>query len=313
VESGYKPGARSPQGPAGLWQMIATTARNHKVAIRPGYDGRLSPVDSTAAAVRYLKTLHGMFAGNWRLAVMGYNAGEYRVLGAIKRTGKTVRTARADALPGLSPITQAYVRKLHALSCLMEQAHAKGEWAGAQEKPVPRLEAITLPDSVADVASWARSHDQDSARLLRLNPAFNQGRITRADSKPARLLAFAQTDASLEATALATEPVASAMGASGAADLDVAATSSVAAVVDAQPLAIADASAPLAEAPAAAATAAGRRHTVVRGDNLSSIAVRYGIPVGELLTRNQLTVKSILRPGMVLQVDAEAVADAGIR
>jgi membrane-bound lytic murein transglycosylase D len=28
VESGYKPGARNPQGPAGLWQFIGITARN---------------------------------------------------------------------------------------------------------------------------------------------------------------------------------------------------------------------------------------------------------------------------------------------
>ena len=47
VESGYKPGARSPQGPAGLWQLIAITARNHKVPMRAGSDGRLSPVEST--------------------------------------------------------------------------------------------------------------------------------------------------------------------------------------------------------------------------------------------------------------------------
>src|SRR5690606_9218346 len=63
VESGFRPGARSRQGPAGLWQFIALTARNHKVPVQAGYDGRLSPVDSTEAAVRYLKTLHGMFAG----------------------------------------------------------------------------------------------------------------------------------------------------------------------------------------------------------------------------------------------------------
>ena len=61
VESGYRPGARSQGGPAGLWQFIALTARNHDVAVRAGYDGRLSPIDSTRAAVRYLKTLHGMY------------------------------------------------------------------------------------------------------------------------------------------------------------------------------------------------------------------------------------------------------------
>ena len=76
VESGYRPGARNASGPAGLWQFIATTARNHRVPMESGYDGRLSAVDSTRAAVRYLKTLYGMFGGDWQLAVMAYNAGE---------------------------------------------------------------------------------------------------------------------------------------------------------------------------------------------------------------------------------------------
>jgi len=97
VESGYKPGARSGAGPAGLWQFIALTARNHDVAIRPGYDGRLSPVESTQAAVRYLKTLHGMFAGDWRLAVMAFNAGEYRLLGALKRSGQQAMSTQDRA------------------------------------------------------------------------------------------------------------------------------------------------------------------------------------------------------------------------
>ncbi|WP_312708551.1 transglycosylase SLT domain-containing protein, partial [Stenotrophomonas sp.] len=31
VESGYRPNARNGSGPTGLWQFIATTARNHRV------------------------------------------------------------------------------------------------------------------------------------------------------------------------------------------------------------------------------------------------------------------------------------------
>jgi membrane-bound lytic murein transglycosylase D len=305
VESGYRPGARSKQGPAGLWQMIAITARNHQVAIRPGYDGRLSPVDSTTAAVRYLKKLHGMFGGNWRLAVMAYNAGEYRVLGSIKRSGRTIRTAQPESLPGLSPITQAYVRKLHALSCLMDQAYTHGDWAGAQDKPVPRLQAVTPADSVGDIAAWARANGQDADRLQRLNPALAQGRFPRIDGKPVRLLAFADpADASL--------PVAAAAGA-----LDAAAPSPVASD-DAQPLLIADASAPLEPNdgdgdvatgnPDAASTVGARRHTVVRGDNPTRIAARYGIRVVDLLSRNNLDPRSVLRPGKVLLIDAAVVA-----
>ena len=189
VESGYKPGARSPQGPAGLWQMIAITARNHKVAIRAGYDGRLSPVDSTAAAVRYLKTLHGMFAGDWRLAVMAYNAGEYRVMGALKRAGQVARNATPESLPGLSPITHAYVRKLHALSCLLEQADDREEWLQSIDRPVPRLQAVAVAEGITDIATWARRNGQDAAQLQRLNPAYVGGQLSRIDGKPARLLA----------------------------------------------------------------------------------------------------------------------------
>ena len=47
VESGYRPNARNGSGPTGLWQFIATTARNHRVPMSNGYDGRLSAVDST--------------------------------------------------------------------------------------------------------------------------------------------------------------------------------------------------------------------------------------------------------------------------
>ncbi|HEY5849202.1 MAG TPA: transglycosylase SLT domain-containing protein [Lysobacter sp.] len=201
VESGYQPGARSPAGPAGLWQMIAITARNHDVPMRKGYDGRLSPVDSTTAAVRYLKTLHGMFAGDWRLTVMAYNAGEYRVLGALKRSGQVARNADPEQLVGLSDITQAYVRKLHALSCLMEQADDREEWLRSLDRPVPHLQAVTLPPQVKRLDQWASRTGQDSGQLKRLNPVFADG----IGSRPARLLATPAPEVS-SATLAATTP-----------------------------------------------------------------------------------------------------------
>ena len=68
VESWYRPDAVGPGGPAGMWQMIGSTAKNHGVHIQSGYDGRLSPVDSTHAALSYLKTLHNMF-NDWQATV----------------------------------------------------------------------------------------------------------------------------------------------------------------------------------------------------------------------------------------------------
>jgi membrane-bound lytic murein transglycosylase D len=281
VESGYRPGARSPSGPAGLWQMIAITARNHDVSIRNGYDGRLSPIDSTRAAVRYLKTLHGMFAGDWRLAVMAYNAGEYRVLGALERSGQKARSAKPEQLDGLPDMTQAYVRKLHALSCLLEQADDREEWLQALDRPVPRLEAVPVPDGIGTIAQWASRTGQDSAQLQRLNPAFADGHIRRAAGQSPMLLAV-RADVTGPRTTL---------DAAAAARADDAAAST--AVVVAPP---------------------ARRHTVARGETASTIARRYGIRVAELLQRNRLRAGSVLHPGQSLLIDpldilAESVPD----
>ena len=276
VESGYRPGARSPSGPAGLWQFIALTARNHQVPIRGGYDGRLSPVDSTRAAVRYLKTLHGMFAGDWRLAVMAYNAGEYRVLGALRRAGQNARNARPESLPGLSPITHAYVQKLRALSCLLEQADDREEWLRALDRPVVQLQAQPLPANATTLDAWARKSGVDAAQLRRFNPAFQDGRIAARTDRALRVLAPAP----------AVDP-------------------RVALVLDAPAMPAAAVGA-IAEAPAEA-RASRRTHTVVRGDSLSRIGQRYGVATGELIARNKLDKRATIRPGMVLMIDDDAV------
>ncbi|MGH8032725.1 MAG: lytic transglycosylase domain-containing protein, partial [Luteimonas sp.] len=155
VESGFKPGARSAAGPAGLWQFIAMTARNHDIPIRRGYDGRLSAVDSTQAAVRYLKTLHGMFAGDWRLAVMAFNAGEYRVLDALKRSGQRADSATPAELVGLSGTTRSYVRKLHALSCVLDRADDREQWMHALDRPVSDLVAMPVPAGIDSLDALA--------------------------------------------------------------------------------------------------------------------------------------------------------------
>ena len=269
VESGYKPGARNPQGPAGLWQFIGITARNHGVPMREGYDGRLSPVDSTQAAVRYLKTLHGMFGGDWRLAVMAYNAGEYRVLQSMRRAGMNARNARPAELPGLSGITYAYVEKLHALACIFQQADDRDAWLKQMDRPVPRLAAHVLPGD-ASLEAWARQQQQPLALLKRLNPAL-AGRFSQG-ARPMRLLA----------------PTVASAG-----DIDTGVP--------------APAESPSAQPPTATERerATPRTHTVKSGESAWTIARRHGITPARLLQVNGLKADSVLRPGMVLKLDGD--------
>ncbi|MGJ4730672.1 transglycosylase SLT domain-containing protein, partial [Luteimonas sp. SDU101] len=281
VESGYRPAARSPQGPAGLWQFIALTARNHKVPVGAGYDGRLSPVDSTEAAVRYLRTLHGMFAGDWRLAVMAYNAGEYRVLGALRRTGQRPATADPDALP-MPQITQAYVRKLQALSCVLAEAGDGADWLQALDRPVPVLTAAAVPVQVASLDALAREHGADPAQLRRLNPAHGNGRIARTGGTARVLLPTSLAPAVAASSVAASSVAASSPKPALASDTDISD-------------AMADASA-LVEPPP-------RTHVVARGDSAWRIARRYGLSLAELQSRNGLDARSVLKPGMRLAID----------
>lgn len=174
VESGYAPGARNGGGPAGLWQFVTATARHQGVRVVPGYDGRLSPAESTRAATQYLRKLNGMLGGNWRLTAMAYNAGESRVLQALRRSGKPALEAAPGSLQGLSPITYAYVDKLHALACVLARAGEEPEWMARLDRPVPTLEARPL-EGATRLDAWAHANGQDPAVLRRLNPALGQG------------------------------------------------------------------------------------------------------------------------------------------
>jgi len=173
VESGYAPGARNGSGPAGLWQFVTQTARHHGVRVGKGYDGRLSPAESTQAAVQYLRKLNGMLGGNWRLAAMAYNAGESRVLQSLRRTGEQPLDAGPDLLKGLAPITYAYVDKLHALACVLAEAGDDPQWLERLDRPVLALEPRAL-DGASGLEAWAAGNGQDAAVLRRLNPALGQ-------------------------------------------------------------------------------------------------------------------------------------------
>lgn len=139
VESGYRPQARSPAGPAGLWQFIASTARRFRIPVGEHADGRMSPVVSTRAAVEYLARLHRRFAGNWRLAAMAYNAGEHRIAQALRRSGRDARQADPRHLEGVPESTRRYVDKLDAIACAMGDAADRRDWLLAHDRPVPPL------------------------------------------------------------------------------------------------------------------------------------------------------------------------------
>lgn len=120
IESGYRPSVRGPGGPAGLWQLMPGTARHLGLEVSRHVDGRFDPIASTDAALRHFEALQRGF-GDWRLAVMAYNAGEGRIRRLLRPRG-AAGTAGIDERPrGLPKTTQAYLDKLEALACVFAE------------------------------------------------------------------------------------------------------------------------------------------------------------------------------------------------
>lgn len=259
VESWYRPAAIGPGGPAGMWQMISSTARNHGIRIQQGYDGRLSPVESTDAALSYLQTLDELFDGEWRAMAMAYNAGEYRIIRAFRASGDRRVSGESQLPRGLSRTTYDYVAKLHALACLIAKPERQGLTLPREARFVP-LARMSLPAGVQSLDQAAVKMGTDAAALRALNPAYRQGRV----------VAGAPRDVLAPVTSL---------------------------------VALSTAGAQSDAAGEEAGAVEPRSHTVKRGDSLSRIASRYGVPLKQIYSINGLTARSVIRPGQEIRLD----------
>ncbi len=89
----------------------------------------------------------------------------------------------------MSDITYAYVRKLHALACLIADAGRRLAWHGVtRAAPLPPLVALEVPDDVTRLDALASATGPPEARLRQLNPAFRTGRIVPGRDGPQQVL-----------------------------------------------------------------------------------------------------------------------------
>ncbi len=141
IESGFNPVAVSRAGAKGLWQFMAPTARRYGLRVDRWLDERLDPEKSTVAAANYLKDLYTIF-GSWELSQAAYNAGEMKVLRAIKGTGTRDFWSLTQSRL-LRDETKNFVPAIHAVTIIGQEPEQYG-FAVTPEEPLS-YEQITVP------------------------------------------------------------------------------------------------------------------------------------------------------------------------
>lgn len=173
VESAYDPFAFSRGQAAGLWQIIPGTGRELGLKQDWWYDARRDVLESTEAALRYLRQLEQQFDGDWLLAVAGYNAGGGSVSRALRRAAAEGREADFWGVRPYLPLeTRSYVPKLMALARLVGDPEEYGVSLPAIADE--RYFRVVETGGQVDMALAAQVAGMSTDELYLLNPGVKQ-------------------------------------------------------------------------------------------------------------------------------------------
>ena len=86
IESALNPSAVSRAGACGLWQFMLGTGKMYGLESNSLVDERRDPIKATWAAARYLKDMYDIYK-DWNLVIAAYNCGPGTINKAIRRSG----------------------------------------------------------------------------------------------------------------------------------------------------------------------------------------------------------------------------------
>jgi membrane-bound lytic murein transglycosylase D len=170
IESGFNPLAVSRAGAKGLWQFMAATARRYGLRVDQWVDERLDPEKATGAAAAYFRDLHAIF-GSWTLAQAAYNAGEMKVLRALRTSGaKDFWPLTRTAL--LKRETKDFVPQIQA-AVLIGRDPGRYGFDVTEGEPLA-VERVAVPPAT-DLRHLATAAGLSSNALRSLNPVLLRG------------------------------------------------------------------------------------------------------------------------------------------
>lgn len=172
IESGFNPIARSHAKAVGPWQFIASTGKRYGLEVDAWIDERRDIEKSTHAAAQYLKELHQIF-GSWYLAAASYNAGEGKVLNAIRRDKSRNFWELARKKKNFRSETRNYVPKIIAAALISKNPAQYGFGDVVYEVPL-QWESVEIPGNI-DLRSVNDVTKIDKDMLKLLNAELRRG------------------------------------------------------------------------------------------------------------------------------------------
>ena len=264
VESALNPRAVSRMGAGGLWQFMLPTGRAYNLNVDSYIDERYDPIKATEAACQYLSSLHRMY-GDWDLALAAYNAGPGNVNKAIRRSDgmRNYWNIRQN----LPRETQGYVPAFLATMYVFE--YHKEHSIAPQKATVKRIETDTIHlkrkmsfEQISDLV------DVSIDEIRFMNPSYKLDIIPYSSEKP-------------NYVRLPIDRV----------GLFVSNEDKIYAYVDSEKDKL-EKVIPFKES-AIAKAGATKYHTIRKGENLGSIARKYGVTVNNLKKWNNIAGTNI--------------------
>jgi membrane-bound lytic murein transglycosylase D len=166
IESGFNPYAYSRRKASGPWQFIYFTGKRYGLKVNWWVDERRDPEKSTIAAAKYLKDLYDLFEC-WYLAAAGYNAGEGKIINAMKRY-RTEDFWELTKYRYLKRETKDYVPQMIAAALIAKDPERYG-FVGIEYQEPLRYEKVSVP-AVTDLRLIAKACEAPVEELKGLNP-----------------------------------------------------------------------------------------------------------------------------------------------
>ncbi|MCF0206706.1 MAG: transglycosylase SLT domain-containing protein [Bacteroidales bacterium] len=190
VESSLDPNAISKSGAVGLWQFLKPTADVMGLKVSTYIDERRDVRKSTDAACRYLRYLYETFR-DWQLALVAYNGGQGTVKNAIERSGG--KTNHWELLPFFTDQMKNYVGAFIAMEYLL-QYHAEHN-IFPKKSVIEYMKTDTLHvKGPLHLKNIAQSIEVDYETVKFLNPTFTQAYIPNDGEYHVLTLPFDKTN-----------------------------------------------------------------------------------------------------------------------